>query len=127
MKNKLKLFGLPFFVAILMVACNTPNNVLDVKQFEQKLAGSNTVIIDVRTPQEFAEGHIEGAMNIDFYDNHFENKINAIDKSKTILVYCKSGKRSGKAATILAKNKFKNVYDLSGGITNWIASGKSVE
>jgi rhodanese-related sulfurtransferase len=127
MKNKLKLFGLPFFVAILMVACNTPNNVLDVKQFEQKLAGSNTVIIDVRTPQEFAEGHIEGAMNIDFYDNHFENKINAIDKSKTILVYCKSGNRSGKAATILAKNKFKNVYDLSGGITNWIASGKSVE
>jgi rhodanese-related sulfurtransferase len=127
MKNKLKLFGLPFFVAILMVACNTPNNVLDVKQFEQKLAGSNTVIIDVRTPQEFAEGHIEGAMNIDFYDNHFENKINAIDKSKTILVYCKSGKRSGKAATILTKNKFKNVYDLSGGITNWIASGKSVE
>jgi rhodanese-related sulfurtransferase len=127
MKNKLKLFGLTFFVAILMVACNTPNNVLDVKQFEQKLAGSNTVVIDVRTPQEFAERHIEGAMNIDFYDIHFENKINAIDKSKTILVYCKSGNRSGKAATILAKNKFKNVYDLSGGITNWIASGKSVE
>jgi rhodanese-related sulfurtransferase len=127
MKNKLKLFGLTFFVAILMIACNTPNNVLDVNQFEQKLTGSNTLVIDVRTPQEFAEGHIEGAMNIDYYDIHFENKINAIDKSKTILVYCKSGNRSGKAATILAKNKFKNVYDLSGGITNWIASGKSVE
>jgi rhodanese-related sulfurtransferase len=127
MKNKLKLFGLTFFVAILIIACNTPNNVLDVNQFEQKLTGSNTLVIDVRTPQEFAEGHIEGAMNIDYYDIHFENKINAIDKSKTILVYCKSGNRSGKAATILAKNKFKNVYDLSGGITNWIASGKSVE
>ncbi len=110
-----------------MVACNTSNNVLDVAQFEQKLTDPNVVLIDVRTPQEFAEGHIEGALNIDFYGDNFEREIHAINQSKTILVYCKSGNRSGKAASILAKNNFKNVYDLSGGISGWIASGKPIQ
>ncbi len=110
-----------------MVSCNTPNNVLDVAQFEQKLTEPNTVLIDVRTPQEFNEGHIAGAINMDFYGNNFEAQINSIDKSKTVLVYCKSGNRSGKAVSIMVKQNFKNIFDLSGGITNWMASGKPIE
>jgi rhodanese-related sulfurtransferase len=127
MKNNLKFFSLTFFVAMIMVACNTSNNVLDVAQFEQMLADPNVVLIDVRTPQEFAEGHIKGTLNIDFYGDNFESEIHAINQSKTILVYCKSGNRSGKAASILAKNNFKIVYDLSGGISSWMASGKPIQ
>lgn len=127
MKTKLKIFSITFIMAAFMVACNTSSNVLDVAQFEQKLSTPDVVLIDVRTPQEFNEGHIAGAVNMDFYGDNFESEINSIDKSKTVLVYCKSGNRSGKAASIMAKQNFKNVFDLSGGITNWIASGKFVE
>jgi rhodanese-related sulfurtransferase len=127
MKTKLKTFSITFIMSAFMVACNTSNNVLDVAQFEQKLTEPNTVLIDVRTPQEFNEGHITGAVNMDFYGDNFEVQINSIDKSKTVLVYCKSGNRSGKAASIMTKQNFNSVFDLSGGITNWIASGKSVE
>ncbi len=127
MKTKLKIFSITLIMAAFMVACNTSSNVLDVAQFEQKLSTPDVILIDVRTPQEFNEGHIAGAVNMDFYGDNFEAQINSIDKSKTVLVYCKSGNRSGKAASIMAKQNFKNVFDLSGGITNWIASGKSVE
>jgi rhodanese-related sulfurtransferase len=127
MKTKLKIFSITFIMAAFMVACNTSSNVLDVTQFEQKLSTPDVVLIDVRTPQEFNEGHIAGAVNMDFYGDNFEAQINSIDKSKTVLVYCKSGNRSGKAASIMAKQNFTRVFDLSGGITNWIALGKSVE
>jgi rhodanese-related sulfurtransferase len=127
MKNQMKISSILFLIATFLYACNTSNNVLDITQFEQKLLDTNIVLIDVRTPQEYTQGHIEGALNIDFYGDNFESEMKAIDQSKTILVYCKSGNRSGKAVSIIAKNNFKNVYDLSGGITNWIASGKSVE
>jgi rhodanese-related sulfurtransferase len=127
MKNQMKISSILFLIATFLYACNTSNNVLDITQFEQKLLDTNIVLIDVRSPQEYTQGHIEGALNIDFYGDNFESEMKAIDQSKTILVYCKSGNRSGKAVSIIAKNNFKNVYDLSGGITNWIASGKSVE
>jgi len=127
MKNQMKISSILFLIATFLYACNTSNNVLDITQFEQKLLDTNIVLIDVRTPQEYTQGHIEGALNIDFYGDNFESEMKAIDQSKTILVYCKSGNRSGKAVSIIAKNNFKNVYDLSGGITNWIASGKPVE
>jgi rhodanese-related sulfurtransferase len=123
----MKISSILFLIATFLYACNTSNNVLDITQFEQKLLDTNIVLIDVRSPQEYTQGHIEGALNIDFYGDNFESEMKAIDQSKTILVYCKSGNRSGKAVSIIAKNNFKNVYDLSGGITNWIASGKSVE
>jgi len=125
MKNQMKISSILFLIATFLYACNTSNNVLDITQFEQKLLDTNIVLIDVRTPQEYTQGHIEGALNIDFYGDNFEMK--AIDQSKTILVYCKSGNRSGKAVSIISRNNFKDVYDLSGGITNWIASGKPVE
>jgi rhodanese-related sulfurtransferase len=127
MKNQMKLSSILFLIATFLYACNTSNNVLDVTQFEQKLLDTNIVLIDVRTPQEYTQGHIEGALNIDFYGDNFESEVKAIDQSKTILVYCKSGNRSGKAVSIIAKSNFKNIYDLSGGITNWMASGKPIQ
>ncbi len=81
------------------------------------------VIIDVRTPEEFAEEHIENAININFYSETFRDELNNLDKDKTYLLHCRSGGRSGKALNIMAELNFREVYNISGGITAWKAAG----
>ncbi len=81
------------------------------------------VIIDVRTPEEFADGHIENAVNIDFYAETFRDELNKLDKDKTYFIYCRSGNRSGSALDIMAELNFREVYNLSGGITAWGREG----
>ena len=80
-------------------------------------------IIDVRTPEEFAESHIENAINIDFYSETFRDDINRLDKNKTYLIYCRSGRRSASALGIMAELGFKEAYNLLGGIIDWKAAG----
>ena len=79
----------------------------------------NKLLLDVRTPEEFAAGHIENAQNINFYEN-FEQNIASLDKDETIYIYCAKGGRSAKAAQILKENGF-TVIDLEGGYTAWEA------
>ena len=79
------------------------------------------VVIDVRTPEEFADGYIENAINIDFRSETFRNKLNQLDKNETYLVYCRSGGRSANALNIMAELNFKEVYNILGGITAWKA------
>ena len=81
------------------------------------------VIIDVRTPGEFAEEHIENATNIDFYSEAFRDMLNTLDKNKTYLIYCRSGARSGSALDIMAELNFREVYNILGGINQWKAEG----
>ncbi len=81
------------------------------------------VIIDVRTQEEFAEGHIENAVIIDYYSETFRDDINQLDKSKTYFIYCRSGNRSGKALNIMAGLGFQEVYNMLGGIIEWNAEG----
>ena len=83
------------------------------------------VIIDVRTPEEFAGEHIEQATNIDFYSETFRDTLNALDKNKTYLIYCQVGGRSGSALDIMAELNFKEVYNILGGINQWKAEGLS--
>ena len=73
-------------------------------------------IIDVRTPEEFAEGYIENADNIDFYSETFWDELNQLDKNKTYLIYCQSGNRSGRTLDIMAELNFEEVYNMLGGI-----------
>ncbi|MFC2021677.1 rhodanese-like domain-containing protein [Chloroflexota bacterium] len=80
------------------------------------------VIIDVRTPEEFAEGYIENAVNIDFYSKTFRDELDNLDKNKTYLIYCRSGGRSGKALDIMAELGFKEAYNTLGGIIAWKAA-----
>ena len=80
------------------------------------------VIIDVRKPEEFADGHIANAVNIDFYSATFRNGIDRLDKSQTYLVYCRSGARSLSSAKIMEELGFKEVYNMSGGIIGWKAA-----
>ena len=80
-------------------------------------------IIDVRTPEEFAEEHIENAIDIDFRSESFQDELNKLDKNKTYLVYCRSGVRSGNALDIMAELNFREAYNMSGGIIAWKAEG----
>jgi len=81
------------------------------------------VIIDVRTPQELAEGHIENVINIDFYSETFRDELNKLDKDKKYLIYCRSGNRSGKTVPIMVELNFREVYNMLGGIIQWEAEG----
>jgi len=85
------------------------------------LKGDNIQLVDVRTPREYEQGFIKGAILIDFWSEGFLSKVTQkFDKSKPIYLYCKVGGRSSKAAKILVDNGFKTVYSLDGGYTDWI-------
>ena len=84
------------------------------------------IIIDIRTPEEFNKVHIENAINIDFYSDTFKEDLDKLDKNKTYFIYCRSGNRSGRAIPIMKELGFKEVYNLSVGIKEWIAQGLPV-
>ena len=100
---------------------------IDVDEFEKLAADSTNVILDVRTPEEFAAGHLPNAVNIDFNAEDFEQKVAALDKTKTYLVHCASGGRSARACKKLDRLDFPSVYNLKGGIAAWEKAGKKVE
>ncbi len=99
---------------------------VSVEQFRELVNKRDDILLDVRTPNETARGHIEGASFIDFYDPGFEQKINLMQKDKPIYIYCRSGARSSKAAEIMIKNGFGVIYNLNGGIGAWIDAGYMV-
>lgn len=84
---------------------------------------SDFVIVDVRTPDEFADGHIEDATNLDYYSSSFRNELESLDKNKIYLIHCKSGRRSKAALEIMKELGFKKVYNMLGGITRWEVEG----
>jgi len=94
------------------------NEVVSAEKFKS-LISDEVQLIDVRTPSEYDGGKIGDAVNIDFYGANFAAELEKLDKTKTVLVYCAAGGRSGKAAKKLAKLGFKEVYDLKGGYGNW--------
>lgn len=99
---------------------------LSVREFSEKIAEEGVVILDVRTPGEFAEGYVLGAQNIDFQSGSFENVISTLDKSVTYAVYCRSGKRSGQAVKILHEAGFHTVHNLEGGVIDWVNEGRTL-
>lgn len=93
---------------------------LTVKEYAKAIEDTAIVRLDVRTAEEFAEGHIAKTLNIDVLKNDFESKAVAmLPKDHTIAVNCRSGKRSKNAARILVKNGFK-VIELDGGYNDWV-------
>lgn len=97
-----------------------------VEEFEKLTADSKNIILDVRTPREFAAGHLPGAVNINWTDKSFGEKIGALDKSKNYLVHCAIGGRSAKACNKLNEEQFPNIYNLKGGIEAWTKAGKEI-
>ena len=86
---------------------------------EDNRGNQDFIIIDVRTPEEYAGGHIERAINLDYYSETFADELNQLDKEKTYLIYCRTDHRSGLALDMMAELGFWEVYNLLGGIEQW--------
>ncbi len=98
----------------------TLENTSEIMVSEAKqLIGNEVIFLDVRTPDEIADGKIKNCMTIDFKDAGFEQAILGLDKSKDYIVYCRSGNRSGKAVKFMQQNGFANVRNLIGGYSAW--------
>ena len=91
--------------------------------FEKNKGKDDFVVLDIRTPDEFNAGHIDGAVLIDYYGTDFADKLNVLDKNKTYLVYCRSGNRSRSALPLFEKLGFSKVYEIEHGIKSWIKAG----
>lgn len=123
--------GLLLLMVFGLTSCLKPKTegveVLNADQFEQKLQMEDVQLVDVRTADEFAEGHLPNALNIDINGDEFELQTAKLDKEKPVMVYCKMGGRSAKAASKLKEQGFKNITDLDGGITSWKEAEKNIE
>lgn len=100
---------------------------VDVETASKLMAEDEVILLDVRTPEEYEEGHIEDARHINFYEDDFEQKVKELPKDQAYLVYCHSGNRSGKTMAKMKQMGFEKVYNLEGGITAWKQQGKEVE
>lgn len=99
---------------------------LDAEAFEQVISDTSVVRLDVRSIDEYASGHIAKAINIDVMKDDFKTKATSLlPKDKTIALYCRSGRRSKKAAEILVENGYK-VVELNSGISGWINAQKEI-
>ena len=111
------------------IGCTAQNgSSIDSKEAYRLIkADANIAILDVRTAKEFADGHVAGAVNIDVNQADFAQKIDQLDRSKTYIVYCRSGRRSRKAVGIMAAKGFKNLYNVSDGFVGWNKNGLPFE
>lgn len=118
-------------LVLLLLACPAAlmaQTQLSIDEFETKLKTSGTAqLLDVRTPEEYTEGHLKNSRNINYKSADFKEKVSKLDKSKPVFVYCLSGGRSASAANVLHENGFTEVYDMKGGYIKWSSSGKAVE
>lgn len=131
-----KLIVISILLPIFLLSCaesksesenTTKIEKLDATTFNKNLSENSEVqLIDVRTPDEFNSGHIANALNINIYDSNFDEQISKLDKDKPVMVYCRSGGRSATAADKFKEKGFKNISDLEGGITAWMANDLDV-
>ncbi len=127
--KKLKLISVLLVSVVALTACGGSGGKvtnLNVSEFATKISDSSVTLVDVRTPGEFMSGHIAGATNIDFESGTFEADIQKLDKAKVYAVYCRSGNRSGRATALMAKDGFKAVFNLNGGVIDWTGAGQAL-
>ena len=122
MKKLSILLGLT--VVLFFTACKDKSvaqeiHVLTPTEFHDATANKAVQLVDVRTPEEFAEGHLENAVNINVSETDFITQVEKLDLDKPIFIYCRSGKRSAKAALILKDVGFKEINDMQGGYLHW--------
>jgi phage shock protein E len=116
-----------FIAAFSFLSCEAQQKGVELvppAQFEKQMAAHKGQLIDVRTPKEFAAGHLAGAENIHLYDRDFGPRIDKLDKEKTVYVYCKAGGRSSEAVSILKTKGFQHIVELEGGTDAWAEAGK---
>lgn len=125
MVNKIPLI----FILTILFSCNLSDKIINeitIADFKSLNSVEDIQLIDVRTIEEYNSGYIDGALNIDFYKSSFIDSINVLDKSKTTVVYCKSGNRSSKSALMMKSLGFKNVYNLKEGMNGWLSNRNEI-
>ena len=125
MVNKIPLI----FILTILFSCNLSDKIINeitITDFKSLNSVEDIQLIDVRTIEEYNSGYIGGALNIDFYKSSFIDSINVLDKSKTTVVYCKSGNRSSKSALMMKSLGFKNVYNLKEGMNGWLSNRNEI-
>ena len=111
------------FLAFVSCQSQSVQTSIDVSTFNTKMTTlKNAIVLDVRTPEEYTNGYIGKALNIDYESDAFEKEISKLDKSKTYLLYCESGGRSKSALEVMHEQGFKNVFELNGGMEEWVNS-----
>ena len=118
-KTLLSIFLLVSFISL--IACNDISSQrVSAEDFYTKLVDDNSsIIIDVRTPEEFSKGHLRNALNINWFDENFESQLEILSRERPVFIYCLSGGRSAKALDKISGMGFKNSYELDGGILEW--------
>lgn len=117
-----KLFKILSLGLLLFMSCRSSAQVKKVPAATFKSAiesQEHPQLIDVRTPEEFAKGHLNQAQNINWNDDDFNNRVDKLDKTKPVYVYCQGGGRSASAAARLAELGFKDIVDMEGGVMAW--------
>jgi rhodanese-related sulfurtransferase len=125
MVNKIPLI----FILTILFSCNLSDKIINeitTADFKSLNSLEDIQLIDVRTIEEYNSGYIGGALNIDFYKSSFIDSINVLDKSKTTVIYCKSGNRSSKSALMMKSLGFKNVYNLKEGMNGWLSNRNEI-
>ena len=118
------------FISLLLIySCqifesNEINEISDA-QFTE-IQDTDYILVDVRTTEEYDSGHIQDAVNFDFYSESFQNDILTLDKSSSIILYCRTQNRSTKTANYLKENGYKEIIVLAGGITSWVKNGNDL-
>lgn len=102
----------------------TPQEALELIKKNSK--NTDFVILDIRTPEEFESGHIEGAININYHSDTFVEDMDKLDKEKTYLVYCRTGRRSSDAVSIMTRQGFRELFRIKGDIVKWKSDGLPV-
>ena len=110
-----------FLLIISLLSCNqNKSNLISAYDFDEMIKlDKSSIIIDVRTPEEFNKGHLRNSLNVNWFDDNFDDNIDIFSKDLPVFVYCLSGGRSAKANEKIRSLGFKNVYELDGGILEW--------
>ena len=118
-----------FFLLLLIYSCqifdSSEMNVISDTQFIE-IQETDYVLVDVRTVEEYESGHIQDAVNFDFYSESFQKEILSLNKSSSIILYCRTQNRSTKTANFLKENGYKEITVIAGGITSWVKNGNDL-
>ena len=118
-----------FFFLLLIYSCqifeSTEINEISDAQFTE-IQDTDYILVDVRTAEEYESGHIQDAVNFDFYSESFQNDILTLDKSSSIILYCRTQNRSTKTANYLKESGYNEITVIAGGITSWVKNGNDL-
>ena len=115
-----------FLFVIFISSCqffdSSKINIISDSQFLE-IQDTDYILVDVRTIDEYESGHIQNAINFDFYSESFQKEILSLEKKSSIILYCRTQNRSTKAAKFLKENGYKEISVIEGGITSWVKNG----